>query len=251
MSTDRNSTEPIAYAYELAHAIDSEGNYTDWRKRVTFFKPSVPDNSIRNLVALVPMQDALKLRRARSLINYQGRRIKLLEARIDAQNERATELDCSIGVGAGFVHGPYEAVKAVQRFIFRAERETRLEQMLAKIYPHFDSHVSKELSDGGCGPEMTALLELRQAIEEEFSRGPDGKPEQVRLVISRLYSTAGGIFSGAQITIVTTSGREYPVSGKLGSPMAESAYVKYVDAPIKGVVIHTRHARVTIDGRDW
>lgn len=249
MSTDQgfDSCVPVAYAYELAHAIDKDGNYADWRKGVTFFKPSVSDQSIRNLVALLPAPMKC-LKRFHWAINFQRSRIEALEARIN--QELAKPAECSVGVGQGFVHGEYEAVKAVQQFIFRAEREARLERLLKQLFPDFSAFVDQELSDGGCGPEMQRLIDLRKAIQEELALSAQ-TPEQVKLVISRLYSVQAGNVYGAEITIITTSGKEYPVRGKIGSPDAHSEFIKYVDAPLKAILLKTPNTYVTIDGVDW
>lgn len=46
--------EPAAWSYELAQHRAADGTYCHWAKCLTFFKPNVPEGSIRNLVALYP-----------------------------------------------------------------------------------------------------------------------------------------------------------------------------------------------------
>lgn len=48
----REVQEPVAYMYELAGAIDVDGNPCQFRRHLHTCKPSVPDNAIRNLQPL-------------------------------------------------------------------------------------------------------------------------------------------------------------------------------------------------------
>jgi hypothetical protein len=44
-----DQSEPVAWAYELAYTV-IEGRYYDrWYKEISYFKPCVPEGSIRNL----------------------------------------------------------------------------------------------------------------------------------------------------------------------------------------------------------
>lgn len=48
---------PVAYSYELAHSrLDHSGNYCNWQKHLTFDRPHVPPDSIRNLMPLYGMK---------------------------------------------------------------------------------------------------------------------------------------------------------------------------------------------------
>lgn len=45
--------EPVFWVYDLATGIEADGKtYTNWERRFSAFKPTVPERSIRNLVAL-------------------------------------------------------------------------------------------------------------------------------------------------------------------------------------------------------
>lgn len=47
---------PIAYYYELATTLDSDGAYGTFEQRLGFDKPNVPEGAVRNLTALVKVK---------------------------------------------------------------------------------------------------------------------------------------------------------------------------------------------------
>jgi hypothetical protein len=46
------TAKPIAWYYELAKSVTTDGIYSGWYHCLTFEKPQVPDQSIRNLTPL-------------------------------------------------------------------------------------------------------------------------------------------------------------------------------------------------------
>ena len=50
---DDENTKPVGYTYELAGAINTETReYCDWRAKLTYDAPNVPEGGVRNLRAL-------------------------------------------------------------------------------------------------------------------------------------------------------------------------------------------------------
>lgn len=47
--------KPVAWSYELATRLTEDGSYRGWERHLTFYKPCVPEGSIRNLTPLGPM----------------------------------------------------------------------------------------------------------------------------------------------------------------------------------------------------
>ena len=52
--------EPVAWVCELAHAIDDNRQYCDWRRHLSFTKPMVPEASIRDLRPLYAAPTIIK-----------------------------------------------------------------------------------------------------------------------------------------------------------------------------------------------
>lgn len=111
----------------------------------------------------------------------------------------------------------------------------------------------KGVLDFGRITPLTLLEEVSAATTEAILHSAEDR-QNVPVTIKKLYSLQDGNICGAEVVIVSQSGREYLVQGKFGGPdytTSVGGYVKYIDSPIQEVRVYTPNTIAVIDSTTY